>query len=257
MNDIELHNRLDELVDRYNRPAFADADPVQFPRRYSDARDIEISALLTSTIAWGRRPMILRDAERLHELLGGEPYAFVTGGDIDDIDDRNIHRTFFGRHLRHYLRGLRSLYGHYGSLENLAAAVGADKSEAPAWEIAGALNGIIHQANGGCCPAGGARCLPADIRTTALKRFNMALRWLVRHDGIVDIGVWSVLKPSQLYLPLDVHSGNMSRSLGLLARTANDRRAVVEVTERLRRFRPDDPTVYDFALFGVGVEGYS
>lgn len=256
MNDTELHNKLDELADRYNRPAFADADPVQFPRRYTDVRDIEISALLTSTIAWGRRPMILRDAERLHTLLGGEPYAFVAGGDIDAIGDENIHRTFFGRHLRHYLRGLRSLYSKYGSLENLAAAIGADKSEAPAWAIAGALNDIIDDANGGDCPAGGSRCLPADMRTTALKRFNMALRWLVRRDGIVDMGVWTVLKPSQLFLPLDVHSGNTSRALGLLSRTANDRRAVEEVTGRLRNYRPDDPTIYDFALFGAGIEGY-
>lgn len=251
-----LKTKLDELVVRYNRPEFADDDPVQFPRRYTDPRDIEISALLTSTIAWGRRPMILRDAERLHGLLDGQPYAFVMDGDIDAIGDGNIHRTFFGRHLRHYLRGLRQVYSRYGSLENLAAAVAADKSEAPAWVIAEALNGIISDANGGECPAGGSRCLPADMRTTALKRFNMALRWLVRRDGIVDMGIWRVLEPSQLYLPLDVHSGNTSRALGLLTRTANDRRAAVEVTEALRRFRPDDPTIYDFALFGAGIEGY-
>lgn len=254
--DNGLKGTLDALVERYNRPAFAAADPVQFPRRYTDPRDIEISALLTSTIAWGRRPMILRDAERLHGLLGGEPYAFVAGGDIDAIGDGNIHRTFFGRHLRHYLRGLREVYSRYGSLEGLAAHIKADTAEAPAWEIASALAAIISDANGGACPAGGSRCLPADMRVTALKRFNMALRWLVRLDGIVDLGVWSLLKPAQLFLPLDVHSGNTARALGLLARKANDRRAVEEVTAVLRRYRADDPTVYDFALFGAGEEGY-
>ena len=83
----------------------------------------------------------------------------------------------------------------------------------------------------------------------------MALRWLVRRDGIVDIGCWEALRPSQLFIPLDVHSGNTSRALGLLTRRQNDRKAVEELTEVLRRFNPDDPTVYDFALFGAGEAG--
>lgn len=82
----------------------------------------------------------------------------------------------------------------------------------------------------------------------------MALRWLVRDDGIVDMGVWTVIKPSQLYIPLDVHVGDISRELGLLTRKADDRRSVLELTERLREFNPDDPTIYDFALFGIGMK---
>jgi uncharacterized protein (TIGR02757 family) len=81
----------------------------------------------------------------------------------------------------------------------------------------------------------------------------MALRWLVRNDGIVDLGIWKVLKPSQLFIPLDVHVGNVSRELGLLNRKANDRRSVLELTETLRSFNPDDPILYDYALFGIGV----
>ena len=83
----------------------------------------------------------------------------------------------------------------------------------------------------------------------------MALRWLVRDDGIIDIGIWKLLKPSQLYIPLDVHSGQYGASFGLLERKANDRRAVVELTESLRRFNPEDPIIYDFALFGAGESG--
>ncbi len=97
--------------------------------------------------------------------------------------------------------------------------------------------------------------MPADIGHTALKRFNMALRWLVRSDGIVDIGCWKALAPSQLFIPLDVHSASTARSLGLLERRANDRRAVLELTSVLAAMRPDDPVVYDFALFGAGIAG--
>ena len=107
-------------------------------------------------------------------------------------------------------------------------------------------------------PLGGPnRCIPATPDTSALKRLNMALRWLVRDDGVVDLGMWKALKPAQLFIPLDVHSGNTARALGLLERRQNDRRAVVELTDRLREFRPDDPIIYDFALFGAGVNGAS
>lgn len=253
--NITLKNTLDELAAKYNVPAFADADPVQFPRRFSDKRDIEISAMLTSCIAWGRRAMILSNADKMHALLGGQPYNFIMEGDIDSISDVNIHRTFFGKHLRYFLRGLRGVYKSYGSLEDFAVATGSHNHAAPAWLLAERLNAAMCDANAHCPISGPTRCLPDKVDSSALKRFNMALRWLVRCDGIVDMGVWTALKPSQLYIPLDVHSANTSRTLGLLERKQNDRRAVEELTANLRVFNSDDPTVYDFALFGAGVEG--
>lgn len=255
-NDIAaLKPMLDSLVKQYNVAEFVTEDPLQFPRRYDDKRDIEISALLTSTIAWGRRSMILRNANRMHALLGDMPYPFLMEGNIDDVPDDNIHRTFFGRHLRYFLRGLREVYSRYGSLEDFAVATGADRTAAPAWEIARGLNAILAEANSKYPLDGPTRCLPDKVDVSALKRFNMALRWLVRRDGIADIGVWEALKPSQLYIPLDVHSGNTARAMGLLSRNANDRKAVEELTANLRILDPDDPTVYDFALFGAGVSG--
>jgi len=253
----DIKEVIDELAVRYNVPSFVDNDPVQFPRRYEDQRDIEITAFLISIISWGKRSMILRDSERLLQILGNRPYDFVKFGDIDSISEDNIHRTFFGRHLRYALRGLREIYRKHDTLEDFAAHIGADKAEAPAWELAKGINAVLTEAN--CsCPApldGPSRCLPDKPDTSALKRLNMALRWLVRNDGIVDIGVWSLLKPSQLYIPLDVHSGNSARTLGLLNRRANDRRATEELTAALRSFRPDDPVIYDFALFGAGEAG--
>ncbi|MDE6080945.1 MAG: DUF2400 domain-containing protein, partial [Muribaculaceae bacterium] len=99
------------------------------------------------------------------------------------------------------------------------------------------------------------RCLPENLQHTPLKRLNMALRWLVRDDGIVDMGVWKALKPSQLFIPLDVHVANTSRKFELLQRKSNDRKAVEELTATLRRFDSGDPVKYDFALFGLGVQG--
>lgn len=244
---------LDVLARRYNTPAFIADDPVQFPRRFDDARDAEVVSLLVSAIAWGKRSMILRNAEKLLGIMHHDPVHFVLEGDIDSISDANIHRTFFGRHLRHVLRGLRLVYKQYGSLENFAVAIGAPASELPAWEIARGLNAAFAEANAGYENIGPNRCIPAEVESSALKRLNMALRWLVRDDGIVDLGAWKALTPAQLYVPLDVHSGNTARALGLLTRRANDRRAVEELTAALRAFNPSDPVLYDFALFGVGV----
>ena len=82
----------------------------------------------------------------------------------------------------------------------------------------------------------------------------MFLRWMVRNDGRgVDFGLWKTLSPSELICPLDVHTGNVARKLGLLRREASDRAAAEELTASLRKFDPADPVKYDFALFGLGV----
>ncbi len=245
-----LKEMLDAEAERINSKDFIDKDPVQFPRRFDDVRDIEISSLLCSTIAWGNRTMICRNCEKMLALMDHQPYAYVMDQGYEDLPDGNVHRTFFNANLRYYLRGLHRVYDKWGDLQGLVSAAGAAEAEMPAWTIADALNNALQAANNG---ARDSRCLPQNLGHTALKRLNMALRWLVRDDGIVDMGVWSVLKPSQLYIPLDVHVGEISRNLGLLSRKSDDRKAVVELTEALRAMRPDDPVIYDYALFGIGM----
>lgn len=247
---MDLKLLLDTEAARINHPDFITADPVQFPRRYTSLPDIEIAALLCSSIAWGNRKMICRDCDRMLALMGHDPYNYVMDQAYEELPDQNIHRTFFAANLRHFLRGLHRIYSRYGTLNDFANAhhVGAD--EAPSWKLVELINAELAEANGGC---GDSRCLPLNMRTTALKRVNMALRWLVRNDGIVDMGVWNAIKPSQLYIPLDVHVGNTARELGLVTRKANDRRTTVELTETLRAMRPDDPVFYDYALFGIGI----
>lgn len=252
MSDADLHEMLDHYAGLINSQSFIAEDPVQFPRRFNDKRDIEIVSLLVSTIAWGRRPMILRNSERMLAIMDHQPYSYVMSRDWESLPDGNIHRTFFNANLRHYLAGLYSIYSRHKTLEDFAADVLKGVDSHHPWHLAEAIGREITKAN---CGAGDNRCLPLNLATTALKRFNMALRWLVRDDGIVDMGVWSVIRPHQLYIPLDVHVGNISRGLGLLSRKSDDRRAVCELTGRLRAFNPDDPVIYDYALFGLGVAG--
>lgn len=241
---------LEEEARRINSPAFIDADPVQFPRRFSSQPDAEIASLLSATIAWGNRRMICRDCDRMLALMGHDPHAYVMERAYEDLPDGNIHRTFFNRNLRHFLRGLHRIYSRHATLEDFVAACGATAAEAPAWHLVEAINMELRQANDG---KDDSRCLPLNLKATALKRVNMALRWLVRDDGIVDLGLWRALRPAQLFIPLDVHVGNTARQLGLIDRKANDRRTTEELTALLRTRRPDDPVWFDFALFGIGV----
>lgn len=246
----EIAELLEREAARINSPEFIGADPVQFPRRFSRQDDVEIVALLASHMAWGNRKMICNDIERLLALMQGQPAAWVRNGAFEEIpDDRNIHRTFFGRNLKHMLRGLERILRRYPTLDAFAATLNLRGRESAPWLLAEALNQEMAAANG-CSDS---RCLPLNLKTTALKRLNMALRWLVRDDGIVDLGLWKSLSPADLYIPLDVHVGDTARSLGLTSRKANDRTTTNEITSQLRSLRPSDPAVFDFALFGIGL----
>lgn len=252
MDKTSLKELLDTEVERINTPDFIPNDPVQFPRRFSDVRDIEIVAFLSAIIAWGNRKMICRDAERMLALMGDQPYEYVRDGAFEELDPSlNIHRTFFARNFQHFLRGLREIYRKYPSLDAFGDAMKVGLNEAPSWELVRHINAVMAEANGGIIDS---RALPQNLDTTALKRINMALRWLVRDDGIVDMGVWKCIPKAKLFVPLDVHVGNTARELGLITRKANDRKTVNEIMVPLREFRPEDPCIYDYALFGIGIE---
>lgn len=246
----EIRELLDSEAARINHPSFIEKDPVQFPRRFESLQNIEIVSFLAATLAWGNRKMICRDIEKMLSLMDNEPYKYMMDRGFEDLDPKvNIHRTFFASHLQHFLKGLRKIYQDYGSLDAFAYANKVGEEEAPSWKLVELINKVLLEENGESC----SRCLPLNLNQSALKRVNMALRWLVRDDGIVDLGLWKSIPKNKLYIPLDVHVGNVSRELGLLTRKANDRKSVEELTNVLRQIKPEDPAIYDFALFGIGV----
>lgn len=243
---------LEEESLRINNPAFIADDPVQFPRRFDNLRDIEIVSFLSAIIAWGKRTMICRDCDRMLSMMENQPFAYMMEEGYEELpDELNIHRTFFARDLKYFLRGLRRIYSGHETLDGFASANSVGDSEAPAWRLVELMQRQMSDAND---EKADSRCLPVNLDQTALKRVNMALRWLVRDDGIVDMGVWKSIPKSKLYIPLDVHVGNTARNLGLLGRKANDRKSVEQLTAMLRTLRPEDPVVFDYALFGIGAK---
>ncbi len=246
-----LKKILEEKVALYNRKEFINDDPISFPHSFTKREDIEISALLASVIAWGNRPTILRSCNKMfHDIMGGAPYSYVMSGSWEQLDDRqNIHRTFFAADFKYICRGLKSIYTKYGTMEALFIGCSV-------WEGIENLRQELAAVNGGRMSRHISNPVPQKGKpASACKRMLMMLRWLCRKDGIVDIGIWQNVHPSQLMMPIDVHVARTARQLGLVTRKQNDRRTVEELTAKLRELSPDDPVRYDFALFGTGEAG--
>ena len=240
----QLAGELERWYKKVCAPGFIADDPVQFPRRYAKREDIEIAAILSATIAWGRRDMIIRSAQKMFALMGPSPYAFVMSGDYKKLKSANIHRTFFEDDLKYYCRGLKRCYEKFGSLENIFA------SSSGVWEGIAVFREEMAAANKGQYSRHVSDPGTEGKSGSACKKLNLALRWLAR-EGPVDLRLWKSIKPSFLFIPLDVHVARTARRLGLLQRKSNDKKAVIELTEKLREFCPQDPVKYDFALFGL------
>lgn len=250
MDSHELKLFLDEKSQQYNQPFFITTDPIQIPKLFSEKENIEIAAFLAATLAWGQRPVIIRNARKLLSLMNDDPIQFLLNAGDDDwrLFEAFKHRTFNGEDCLVFLKSLRNIYASHGGLEQVFSA---------GYRQSGSIFGaLVYFRKIFFEPSHGQRSEKhvSDVEKGAsAKRLNMFLRWMVRSDHCgVDFGLWKQIPASSLMLPLDLHTGNVARKLGLLTRKHNDWNAVEEVTERLREFDANDPIRYDFALFGLG-----
>lgn len=246
----ELKEFLDHKSDLYNRPEFIEDDPVSIPHLFTSREDREIAGLLAAVISWGNRKAILRSARRMMELMGHSPFAFIMESKPREQEKLKgfVHRTFNGADLVFFIRSLQKLYRQYPSLEDIFLSHATADSLQPAIH---AFKRIFLQNN---YSVHAAKHISDPLRGSAAKRLNMFLRWMIRRDKRgVDLGIWTRIPASILSCPLDIHSGNVARKLGLLQRKANDAKAVEELDAVLRSFDPGDPVKYDFALFGLGI----
>ncbi len=250
----EIKEFLDEKVELYNRPSFIECDPISIPHQFTKKEDIEISGFLAAAIAWGNRKMILRSAGRMMELMDNSPYDFVINAGKSDLERLKgfVHRTFNSDDFVYFVKSLKNIYRTKGGLESIFNKHKTDDSLQPAIHM---LHHCFFELPHSCRTE---RHVADPYRGSAAKKTNMFLRWMVRKDSKgVDFGIWESISPSILSCPLDIHSGNVARKLGLLKRKQNDAKAVTELDSVLRTFDPADPVKYDFALFGLGVfEGF-
>ena len=248
----ELKEMLDHYHDRFNRSSFIEKDPVSIPHLFSKKEDIEISGLITATISWGNRAAILKSANKMMQLMDFSPFDFVMNHTKSDLKQLNafVHRTFNGIDLIFFIQSLQSLYLKYGGLEQSFSMDDSKNAD---------LSLRIHQFRKRFFEtrhmSRSEKHVSDPLKNSSAKRICMFLRWMVRKDRRnVDFGIWHTVKANELYLPLDVHTGNIGRKLGLLNRRQNDWKAVMEITGNLKKLDSNDPVKYDYALFGMGIE---
>ena len=250
LSQTELKEFLDYKVDEFNRPEFIELDPISIPHQFSLKEDIEIAAFLTATISWGNRKAILGAANQMMQIMGESPYDFIMNcGDYKSDRISNFYyRTFNGVDFSYFLESIKNIYVNHGGLERIFNELTASYTiQESISEFKNIFFKLPH-------PNRTQKHVSDPISGSAAKRINMMLRWLIRKDNKgVDFGLWEEISPSKLSIPLDVHSGNTARKLGLLARKQNDAKAVSDLDSILREFDPTDPVKYDFALFGLGV----
>ncbi|NDV15026.1 TIGR02757 family protein [Muricauda sp. TY007] len=250
MTKAELKEFLDAKVLEYNHPKFLEDDPIQIPHQFTGKEDIEISAFLTATIAWGNRKSIINNASKLMGLMGNTPYDFVINHTDDDLEELRsfVHRTFNGIDLVYFVTSLKHIYKNHGGLEAIFTEHQTKDSMQPAIsKFKEVFFELPHQSRT-------QKHVSDPNKGSAAKRINMFLRWMVRdNDTGVDFGLWKKIDPGKLSCPLDVHSGNVARKLKLLKRKQNDAKALKELDNNLRKLDATDPVKYDFALFGLGV----
>ncbi|CAM3556228.1 hypothetical protein FSS13T_07470 [Flavobacterium saliperosum S13] len=250
MNQNELKSFLDEKVELYNRPDFIESDPIQIPHLFTQKEDIEIAGFLAATIAWGNRKMIINNAKKMMNLMGNAPYDFVMSHNENDLERFStfVHRTFNSQDFVGFIKGLQHIYQSHNGLETVFTKYQESNSmQKSISEFKKTFFEINHLPRT-------EKHISDPMNGSAAKRINMYLRWNCRQDNKgVDLGIWKSISPASLSCPLDVHSGNVARKLGLLNRKQNDAKALFELDTNLRLLDANDPVKYDFALFGLGV----
>ncbi len=278
---------LDAKVAVYNRPDFIEYDPISIPHRFSQKQDIEIAAFFAAILAWGQRKTIINKCSELMNRMGGQPYQFVLHHSEQDL--KNLlgfkHRTFNDTDLLYFIAFFKMHYSYNKSLET-AFIPQADnfRSDYMSFEDSGSDLVQTSGTSSTCYahelaqtgfniekalnhfrayffslpdyPERTLKHISSPFKGSTCKRINMFLRWMVRNDNQgIDFGLWQIIRPSQLICPCDVHVERVARHLGLIERKQTDWRCALELSAALRTFDPNDPVKYDFALFGLGVEG--
>lgn len=284
---------LDAMVERYQRPAFIENDPVSIPHRFSLKQDVEIMGFFAAILAWGQRKTIINKCNDLIQRMDGSPFDFVKNHSESDLKSLLgfKHRTFNDTDLLYFIHFLRYHYGSYDSMEDafLPSRTGLFRNEVFREEFMDEVQGP-HSDESFSSPACYLGELQVDDHRVELmlnhfrnyffslpdypprtvkhitspsqkstcKRLNMFLRWMVRSDGKgVDFGLWKRINPAQLICPCDLHVDRVARKLKLISRKQTDWLTAVELSKNLRELDPHDPVKYDFALFGLGIDSES
>jgi uncharacterized protein (TIGR02757 family) len=243
---------LERLYRKYNRRSLVHPDPLEFLYVYENLPDREVAGMVAAALAYGRVAQIIKSVGAVLAVLGPAPAKTLLSAAPETIADRLcgfVHRFATGDKVCFLLAGIRQVLNRHGTLQNCFCAHRGDDRQT----VRPGLTGLVHEVLAGA-GAGPGHLLALPWRNSACKRLHLFLRWMVRKDA-VDPGGWDRISPAALIVPLDVHMHRVGRLMGFTDRNGADLKTALEITEGFRRFCPEDPVRYDFALTRVGMGG--
>ena len=249
-----LKEQLSYLADKYETKDFIEADPIQFPREFcidtdyvgrimDDKRNVEISGFITAWLSYGNRTQIIKTVEKLHTLMGWKPYDYLMSQEWREFEGEEVrlYRFYTYGDFAELLECLYVIYRKYRDLEE--AVIRGDDNTIEYDNYITMLQALFIGING----------IPDIRNTSACKRLAMFLRWMIRRDSPVDMGIWERCQPEKLIIPLDTHVHQQALKMGITKRKSADMRTAKEITDYFNDIFPGDPAKGDFALFGYGV----
>lgn len=246
--ELPLNQKLEELYSQLNKPEFIHPDPLEFIYQYEENRDREIIGLIAASLAYGRVAQILKSVEKVTSILTKSPAIFllkISKKSLTETLSSFKHRFTTGEEMVAFLWKIRSILKKYHSLEECFASH-YSKNDI---NVHNALSGFAGDLR---TVKGPNSLIPSPERGSGCKRLHLFLRWMIRNDD-VDPGCWKSIKPSKLIIPLDTHMFNIGRILGLTTRNGQNIKTAMEITDKFKELRPDDPVRYDFALTRLGI----
>jgi uncharacterized protein (TIGR02757 family) len=236
------------LYERFNRREFVSPDPLELLYQYENPADREIAGLVASGLAYGNVQVIVRNAGIVLDRIG-EPRRFVertSESEINILFSGFRHRFTTAADLAHFFLGIQRVLKGFGSLQACFLHGFSQNHET----VLPALTSFLAALN----PSGHRNfLLPDPRRNSVCKRLHLYLRWMVRKDD-VDPGGWEDISPAHLIVPVDTHMFRLCSIMNMTTRKTSDCRTALEITESFRRYSPDDPARYDFALTRIGMK---
>ncbi len=249
---LELKPFLDRIVDDVEAPGYIETDPIQFMHAFEAKNDQELAGFFAAIMAWGRRDIVIAKVDDLLNRMNYRPAEFIQNfsDSNSDVLDGFKHRTFKPEDIYWIIRAMQSAVREFESFEGfwLDCYQQAKKENHELMAVFHHRFFEFHPET----PQRSRKHIANPEKNSSAKRLYMYLRWCIR-KSIVDLGTMTFMKPSELKIPLDVHVARQARALGLLSRHQNDWKSVLELQEKLLILDPNDPSKYDYALFGLGI----
>lgn len=243
-------SQLEKLARKYETEDFIKNDPVQFPHRFKKKEDIEIAGFVSSLIAFGSRKAFIEKLDNLFKVMDHKPLEFVLNFNPKKLKGFK-YRVFKEEDLVEVFYILNNLYKKDGGLSALFEY--GYKQDNTIHTMLKVVVDYFYSNVKNNVGRGFYNMIPNPKNKGAMKKMNLFLRWMVR-KGPVDLGIWEFIPVRELLIPLDLHVSRLSREMGLLKRNTDDYMAVLELTQKLKEFSPEDPAKFDFAIFGLGVD---